>query len=266
MPRRNRRLALAALAPLAAIAAACAAPRTAAGPGATFDLPGAVASLARTKDALDQSERLLRLAGEAERPAYRRRLAAVADGLADLAGESAAIAAGLRESFVRRFEGLPAVAGPRAVAGVRHRPLREELPENLVAVVRDGRLEISRTGGGPPYEACLEPGIPDGGRAVVRFRLQTRWSEGIVPVPYLGVRDGQGLEEVLVFLPEDPDPEQVHVVYLERSGGTLAALADDRVRTVDDGRLDGDARVFFQVAGTARIVVEEYRVTPPEPR
>jgi hypothetical protein len=97
---------------------------------------------------------------------------------------------------------------------------------------------------------------------VVKFRLQTRWSEGITPVPYLGVRDGRGVEEVLVFLPENPDPDRVHEVHVERAGGRLAALHDDRVHTVGGERLGDDARIFFQVNGTARILVDEYRVTP----
>ena len=156
-------------------------------------------------------------------------------------------------------ESVPTQTNITMRVAIRHEPFLNALPENLTWTCTNGTVDIKRTPGGKSHHVCVDSVLRDGLCGAIRFRLLTRGGGG-TPVPYFGVRDANGSEEVLVLFSSYPKAEEVHEILLFRAGSRFGALYKNRLKTVLAGDLEENVYPFFHMNDKSRIFIEEIRL------
>lgn len=193
--------------------------------------------------------------------------ASVSEELDELKNRVMSVEQDLMKVITAEFVDLPVQQDLVWRAAPRHGGFLPSLPRDL-AVTREADLTIiKKTGnrvGRPPapsptYHVCPAIELTDGDRLSICISIPTTASGGGDPVPYYGVRDGQGNEFVLGFLSASGEE---HTLWIQCLGKDALALADGRLETqghrVDD--LVPPLFVFFHMNDTAQLNVHELRL------
>lgn len=172
----------------------------------------------------------------------------------------------LMKAITAKFVDLPVLENTAWRAAPRHGGFLPALPRDL-AVTRDADVTIIKKTGNPvvrfpapspTYHVCPAIELTDGDRLSIRISIPTTASGNGAPVPYYGVRDGQGNEFVLGFLSASGEER---TLWIQCLGTDAMALADGKLETqghrVND--LVPPLFVFFHMNDTAQLNVHELR-------
>jgi hypothetical protein len=193
--------------------------------------------------------------------------ASVSEEIQEIKSRVTSVEQDLMKAIIAEFVDLPVRTDTAWRAAPRHGGFLPVLPRNLAVISEADVTIIKKTGSAvgrfpapsPTYHVCPAIELTDGDRLSIRISIPTTASGDGDPVPYYGVRDGQGNEFVLGFLSASGEER---TLWIQCLGTDAMALADGKLETqghrVDD--LVPPLFVFFHMNDTAQLNVHELRL------
>lgn len=225
-----------------------------------FSVRDSVKAVYSLKHNFEQGDQLLLFFDPDSAESYRAKLAAESATLARHADDVGKTVEAMLDLIREPIANLPVASNIRIRVAVRHQPFLDVVPTNLTVESVEGKADIVRTPGGTSHHVCIDRHLLDGPCAAIKFRLPTQGSGGGTPVPYFGVRDESGKEEVLVLFSSYPKQDEIQEILLFRRGDLFGALYNDQVKSVRIKGFGENIYVFFHMNDTSRILIDEVRL------
>jgi hypothetical protein len=231
-------------------------------PTPPFEVRETTKTVFKLKHDLEQADELLSLTETETGEPYRNELGAAAEEFRAAVDRVNETLTALKQRFAAPFQALR----PSSVYGVkiapRQKPFLDAAPPNVQIESSDGTTVITKSSGPETYHASINHQLTEGSCFAAKFKLPTPATRGGTPVPYFGIRDARGQEQVLVSFSSFAKPDKTYEIFLFRKGDVFAAFHDGTIKSARMKDTSGPIFPFFHLNDRSSVILVEVRIPP----